>query len=174
MSSFWRTSHSCTQTLKSMFSCFMFPHIIQTHTHAQTNVCTEGLLWIHYYYSEIQKKDRRWFIQAGRGRCSSCDLLIIQLIHLPLEMDTNSSTCQCVTETLKWKIHLLVPWGITLAQFVYSASPRPLPQTCMHIYIPLPCSLHPPSILCLVTTPPGCLCQFSSRNCLVKSGWKNL
>lgn len=35
-------------------------------------------------------------------------------------------------------------------------------------------SLHPPSILSPLTTPSGCLCQCSSRNCLVKRGWRNL
>lgn len=140
-----------------------------THTHAQT-VYGRAFVdpWLLLWKFSGKTGDDSHRLGGGGDGCSWCDLLIMQLMHLPHEMDRDSLTCQCVTETLKWKIHLEVPWGVTLPQFVSSASPS---SSSTHVRAHL---YSAPSILSLVTTPPGCLCQCSSRNGLVRWGWNNL
>lgn len=117
---------------------------------------------------------------GGLGEDLGCDVLITQLHTSSHEIDRESLTCQCVTLTFTLNSQVKnsscgATGGIALTQLASSASSSTRARTCIFLGHPIspPPTPHPPiHILSLVTTPPGCLCQCSSRNCVVKEGGK--
>ena len=89
---------------------------------------------------------------GGKGgeRGDAADDLLIMQLHTSsffLQSDRDSSTCQCATETLKWKIHLEVSREKHWHSWSSPPPPPPPPHMCMHIHTPLsPSSIHPFSL----------------------------
>lgn len=133
--------HTNPQSHVYLFISFKLPH-----TNTRADKCMLGrTLWIHYYSENLAERQAMVHTEWGVGLGGAVDVIYLScsFMHLPHEMDRDSSTCQCATETLKWKILLVVPLGELLAQLVYSASSS---STHVHAHVSSPPTISPSSL----------------------------
>lgn len=160
---------------------FWFPHAnANRHNHTQTNARRKGHLWIHYYesgYSNRKAADDSHGRRRRVGGDGAMQLMIYSscsFIHLPSSFSPTGThqRVNALQRLSSEKFILRCRGNCTDTVGLVCLPPVLLLHTCACTSILL--SLHPPSILSPLTTPSGCLCQCSSRNCLVKRGWRNL